>query len=569
MMMEKGEFIEALSALVENEDALRVSKDVNDLKTQFDDYLIEANRQMQVAQLEAEEKGEEIKEEEWILPLKEEFYTIYNAYNEKRKSLRQAKKIELEENLRVKRTLIARLKEVVEKEENIGSAFSAHKEINEEWKKIGDIPRDARHEIQQEYSRVLEEFFYNMNIYKEIKEYDFKKNYDAKLELIKRLKTFESVENIKEVEAGIKQIQNEWEDIGPTKQELWEEIKDEYWKTVNAIYERIRKHYDDLREKRIENLEKKKGLIKEIEEVLAKPRESVKEWNQHTKEIIKLQETWKTIGFGPKKENEQVWKVFRGLCDAFFQEKSEYFKVIDSEFDKVVEVKKDLIKKVNDLKGNQDWGPTTKTIIHLQNDWKKAGNAGQKNEQKLWKEFREACDFFFHEKNKFFAEKDKEFEENLKAKKKIIEEINEFTLPEDKKEAIETLKNFSKQFAEVGFVPAKIKDEVYKEYKEALFKHYDSLDMKNIEKEKVMFEARISTIKGSGNAEVLFSKEKQAIREEINTIKQEIMQLENNLGFFASSKGKNPFKEQVEKNIAIEQNKIEALKAKLKMIPNE
>jgi len=568
-MMEKGEFIEALSALVENEDALRVSKDVNDLKTQFDDYLIEANRQMQVAQLEAEEKGEEIKEEEWILPLKEEFYTIYNAYNEKRKSLRQAKKIELEENLRVKRTLIARLKEVVEKEENIGSAFSAHKEINEEWKKIGDIPRDARHEIQQEYSRVLEEFFYNMNIYKEIKEYDFKKNYDAKLELIKRLKTFESVENIKEVEAGIKQIQNEWEDIGPTKQELWEEIKDEYWKTVNAIYERIRKHYDDLREKRIENLEKKKGLIKEIEEVLAKPRESVKEWNQHTKEIIKLQETWKTIGFGPKKENEQVWKVFRGLCDAFFQEKSEYFKVIDSEFDKVVEVKKDLIKKVNDLKGNQDWGPTTKTIIHLQNDWKKAGNAGQKNEQKLWKEFREACDFFFHEKNKFFAEKDKEFEENLKAKKKIIEEINEFTLPEDKKEAIETLKNFSKQFAEVGFVPAKIKDEVYKEYKEALFKHYDSLDMKNIEKEKVMFEARISTIKGSGNAEVLFSKEKQAIREEINTIKQEIMQLENNLGFFASSKGKNPFKEQVEKNIAIEQNKIEALKAKLKMIPNE
>lgn len=568
-MMEKGEFIEALSALVENEDALRVSKDVNDLKTQFDDYLIEANRQMQVAQLEAEEKGEEIKEEEWILPLKEEFHTIYNAYNEKRKSLRQAKKIELEENLRAKRTLIARLKEVVKKEENIGSAFSAHKEINEEWKKIGDIPRDDRHEIQQEYSRVLEEFFYNMNIYKEIKEYDFKKNYDAKLELIKRLKTFESVENIKEVEAGIKQIQNEWEDIGPTKQELWEEIKDEYWKTVNAIYERIRTHYHDLREKRIENLEKKKGLIKEIEEVLAKPRESVKEWNQHTKEIIKLQETWKTIGFGPKKENEQVWKVFRGLCDAFFQEKSEYFKVIDSEFDKVVEVKKDLIKKVNDLKGNQDWGPTTKTIIHLQNDWKKAGNAGQKNEQKLWKEFREACDFFFHEKNKFFAEKDKEFEGNLKAKKKIIEEINEFTLPEDKKEAIEILKNFSKQFAEVGFVPAKIKDEVYKEYKEALFKHYDSLDMKNIEKEKVMFEARISTIKGSGNAEALFSKEKQAIREEINTIKQEIMQLENNLGFFASSKGKNPFKEQVEKNIAIEQNKIEALKAKLKMIPNE
>lgn len=567
--MDRGAFIEALVELVNNEDVLGVSREVNDLRVQFNDFLIEETRKAQVAQLKAEENNEEPEDDSWIHTLKEEFNAIYTPYNEKRKSIRLAKKKEQEENLQAKRILIARLKDVVEKEENIGLAFSAHKEINEEWKKIGDIPRDVRHQIQQEYSRLLEEFFYNMNIYKEIKEYDFKKNFDAKTEIIERLKLLLEEENIKEVEAGIKQIQNEWEDVGPTKQELWEEIKDEYWKTVNAVYERIRLHYENLREKRIENLAKKKELIGKLEKVLAKSRTSIKEWNQDTKTIIGLQETWKTIGFGPKKENDQVWKTFRGLCDTFFKEKSEFFKSLDAEFEKVVEVKKGLIEKVNELKDSQEWGPTTKAIINLQKDWKKAGNAGQKNEQKLWKEFREACDFFFDEKAKFFAEKDKEFENNLKVKEEIILEIKEFKLPENKEEAISALKAFSKRFADIGFVPANAKDKIYKEYKEALFAHYDSLDMKNIEKEKIMFEARINTIKGSGNAEELFFKEKQAIREEMKQVKQEILQLENNLGFFSTSKGKNPFKEQVKKNISVAESKLEALKAKLKMIPNE
>src|SRR5690554_3256229 len=567
--MEKREFIDALKELTEKDDVLAVGREVNELRTQFEDYLIEATRQFQIAELEAKDKNEEFTQEDWITPLKEEFYEVFSPYKEKRKALIEAKRDEEEENLKKKRALINQLKTIISEEENIGAAFSAHKEINEKWKKIGDIPRDKRNDIQQEYSRLLEEFFYNMNIYKEIKEYDFKKNFDAKAELIERLKLLLEEENIKEVEAGIKQIQNEWEDVGPTKQELWEEIKDEYWKTVNAVYERIRLHYENLREKRIENLAKKKELIEKLEKVLAKSRTSIKEWNQDTKTIIGLQETWKTIGFGPKKENDQVWKTFRGLCDTFFKEKSEFFKSLDAEFEKVVEVKKGLIEKANELKDSQEWGPTTKAIINLQKDWKKAGNAGQKNEQKLWKEFREACDFFFDEKAKYFAEKDKEFENNLKVKEEIILEIKEFKLPENKEEAISALKAFSKRFADIGFVPANVKDKIYKEYKEALFAHYDSLDMKSIEKEKIMFEARINTIKGSGSAEELFFKEKQAIREEMKQVKQEILQLENNLGVFSTSKGKNPFKEQVKKNISVAESKLEALKAKLKMIPNE
>src|SRR5690554_977161 len=329
-------------------------------------------------------------------------------------------------------------------------------------------------------------------------------------------------------------------------------MKNEYWSTVNVIYDRIRAFYDERREKMQENIVKKKALIEKMEDLLSKEREDVKTWGNQTKEVLALQKEWKTIGFGPKKENDAVWKTFRGLCDQFFSLKSEFFKDIQQEFDKIAEVKKRLIEKAHKLKENTDWGPATKSIIDLQKEWKRAGSAGQKHEQSLWKEFRAACDFFLDANQAHFDEKDKAFEDNLKAKQALIEEIKAYDLPSDTKEAIAALHEFADRFSKVGFVPSKQKDEVFKAYKTALDKHYEALDMKGEEKEKVMFE-----------------KEKQAIRNEINSIKQEIIQFENNLGFFANSKGANALKDQVENNIKAEQDKLIALKAKLKMIPNE
>ena len=257
------------------------------------------------------------------------------------------------------------------------------------------------------------------------------------------------------------------------------------------------------------------------------------------------------------------------MCDNFFALKSDFFKDIQQEYDKIADGKKKLIDKVNTIKENTDWGPTTKSIIELQKQWKNAGSAGQKNEQSLWKEFRAACDSFFDAKQAHFDQKDKAFEDNLKEKEALIIEISAFELPVDKKDAIAVLHGFSERFSGIGFVPSKQKDNVFKSYKAALDKHYDSLDMNGEEKETVMFEARIKTLQGSGNAAELFEKEKIVIRNDINTIQQEIIQFENNLGFFANSKGANALKDQVENNIKAEQDKLKALKAKLKMIPNE
>lgn len=383
--MENQTFIEDLKQLAANEDLLAVGREVSELKTKFDDFILEEERKFQVAQLEAQDKGETLESDGEIERLKEAFYDVYADFKQRKKALIEARNAEEADNLKKKSALITRFKEVVANEENIGIAFFAHKEINEEWKSIGDIPRDKRHDIQQDYSRLMEEFFYNMKIYREIKDYDFKKNFEAKQDVINRIKALMDVPSVKEVEVSLKAMQNEWEDIGPTKQELWEQIKEDYWNSIKAVYDRIRAHYDSVREQMYENIEAKKELIEKTKELISLERDSIKAWNKHTQQLIQLQEDWKKIGFGPKKENEQLWQDFRALCDSFFEGKSEYFESIQGDFDKVAKRKEEIIEKVEAIKDDANWKQTSEKVLRLQKEWKSAGNAGAKNEQRLWK----------------------------------------------------------------------------------------------------------------------------------------------------------------------------------------
>ena len=567
--MENQTFIEDLKQLAGQEDLLAVGREVSELKTKFDDFILEEERKFQVAQLEAQDKGEAFESDGAIDALKEAFYEVYSDFKLRRKALVDAKNLEEADNLKKKRSLIARFKEIIAQEENIGIAFSAHKEINEEWKAVGDIPREKRHDIQQEYSRLMEEFFYNMKIYREIKDYDFKKNFDAKQDVINRIKSLIDVPVIKEVEVSLKALQNEWEDIGPTKQELWEQIKEDYWNSIKAVYDRIRAHYDLVREQMHENLEAKRELVEKAKALIAQERDSIKTWNKHTQQLIEIQEDWKKIGFGPKKENEQLWQDFRALCDSFFEGKSAYFESIQGDFDKVAKRKEDIINQIEAIKDDENWKRTSEKVLRLQKDWKSAGNAGAKNEQRLWKRFRTACDYFFERKKAFFEELDKANADNLTAKQELIEKIDAYQPKEDKQQTLADLKQFAEEFSAIGQVPFKQKDTVYKAYKSALDKQYNALGLKGEEKDEVLFQAKLSQIAGSADAAELFEKEKQAIRNEISKVKQEMIQLENNLGFFANSKGANALKAEVEKKVEVERAKIEALKIKLKAIPNE
>lgn len=568
--METINFIEKLKELTSAEDVLSVSKEVSELRNKFEDYILEEERKLQVAQLEAEEKGEAVPEAESDFG-KEEFYTIYGEYQEKRKALSAEKKAFEQKNLQEKRALIKKLEDVVKNEENIGAAFAVFKEVQENWKEIGDIPRDKRNEIQSEYSKVIEDFFYNINIYKELQEHDLHRNHQLKTNVISQLKELNKIERIKDVEQHLKTLQNDWEDIGPVPNVEWEKLKDAYWTEVRSIYDRIHRYYDDRRSQFQANLEKKKELLDKAKELVQQSLDldSVKAWNNRTKNLLEIQDEWKKVGFGPKKENEKIWKEFRAECDAFFTKKNDFFGTVHDKYDALADKKRNIIEKANELKDSTDWKGTANKLKQLQNEWKKIGHAGMKYEQKLWKSFRAACDHFFDARQKHFENLDKEFEDNLKAKQEMLKEIESFKLPAEPKKALDDLKALSERFNAIGKVPMKQKDEIFKSFKGAMDKLYSELKLDGEEKEKIMFQAKIDTMMASPNASRLLSDAKYDLRKQIDKHKKEIVQLENNLGFFANSKGADKLKKDVEKKIDAENRKIDALKMKIKMIPNE
>lgn len=564
--MEKVALLESLKTLSQQEDVLSVAREVSELRSRFEDVVIEEDRQFQIKQLEAQERGETVEEQPEDL-IRNEFYTLYGEFREKRNTAQRERKETEEANLRRKRSLIDRLKVVIEKEENIGAALTAYKEIHEQWKEVGDIPREKRQDLQSEYSRLLETFFYHIKIYRELREHDLHRNQQLKLDVIKRIQALAGVENIKDVEQSIKALQNEWDETGPIGNEEWENIKNLYWDAVRAAYTRIQSFYDEKRTEIAENLEKKKSIAQRAAELVEQVKAEVpKDWKAVTDVLIGLQNEWKTIGFGPRKENEDIWKEFRASCDAFFETKKSFFDTIRSQFDGVAEKKQALIQKLEDIKTSTEWKSATEKIVALQKEWKTLGNAGHKFEQKLWKEFRAACDHFFDAKQAHFSEQDKALAGNLTAKNQLIETIKSTVLPEDKKEALALLRDFAAAFNAIGFVPMKEKDNVFQAYREALNGHYEKLKLEGAEQDRMMFQAKMDTMKASPNADKAMAREKADLNEKMNQLKADILQYENNLGFFAKSKGADALRKEVENKIAAAHRKIEDIKNKIKLL---
>ena len=564
--MEKVALLESLKTLSQQEDVLSVAREVSELRSRFEDVVIEEDRQFQIKQLEAQERGETVEEQPEDL-IRNEFYTLYGEFREKRNTAQRERKETEEANLRRKRSLIDRLKVVIEKEENIGAALTAYKEIHEQWKEVGDIPREKRQDLQSEYSRLLETFFYHIKIYRALREHDLHRNQQLKLDVIKRIQALAGVENIKDVEQSIKALQNEWDETGPIGNEEWENIKNLYWDAVRAAYTRIQSFYDEKRTEIAENLEKKKSIAQRAAELVEQVKAEVpKDWKAVTDVLIGLQNEWKTIGFGPRKENEDIWKEFRASCDAFFETKKSFFDTIRSEFDGVAEKKQALILKLEAIKTSTEWKSATEKIVALQKEWKTLGNAGHKFEQKLWKEFRAACDHFFDAKQAHFSEQDKALAGNLTAKNELIETIKSTVLPEDKKEALALLRDFAAAFNAIGFVPMKEKDNVFQAYREALNGHYEKLKLEGAEQDRMMFQAKMDTMKASPNADKAMAREKADLNEKMNQLKSDILQYENNLGFFAKSKGADALRKEVENKIAAAHRKIEDIKNKIKLL---
>jgi len=569
--MELANFQEKIQSLEASEDLIGLGRDASEVRQEFEDFMIEAERVEQVKRLEAADQGLTYDEFDYS-PVKEAFFDVYKSFQEKRKKQVELKTALENENLKQKKALVERLKDVIENEEKIGTAFNAYKEIHENWKKVGDIPRDKREALQKEYSRLLEIFFYNIKIYKELKDHDYKRNQQLKEALLFKLKQLRSANlPVREAEASLRSLQDEWEEIGPVQNEEWESLKNAYWETVRGVYEKFNEHYEQQRVVLKENIDAKKALIEKlvaVNETLANV-SSAKEWEQKTKDVLGLQEAWKKIGFGSRKENELVYQEFRKHCDVFFQAKKEFSKDIESKFKDVADKKRKLIEEAKALSNSQEWKSTSEKLIQLQKRWKESGNAGHRFENKLWSEFRGACNVFFEAKETHFKGQDEANTSNLTAKNELISEVQNWEVPSDKQAAIAALRAFQNKFNELGQVPIKDKNSVYQNFKKVIDDKYAALKLEGQEKENILFKAKLDNLESSPDRARLFQGEKNEIRKQIDILTKEIMLLENNLGFFAKSKGADALKADVDKKVKHAQERIQQLKQKLKLIPNE
>ncbi|NDB34047.1 MAG: DUF349 domain-containing protein [Flavobacteriia bacterium] len=551
------------------EDLISAGKEINEIKIQFEDYLIEAERRHQVESIEAKENGEAVEPVDFAA-LRKPFLELYRTLVDKRKQQISLKETLEKENLKLKKGLIDDLKKIIESEENIGAAFNAYKSIHDTWKKVGDIPREYRDDVQKEYSRLLEIFFYTMRIYREIKGHDYKRNLQNKQVVLHKLQQLRNEEqDIKVIEQQLRVLQDEWEEIGPVQNEEWEGLKVKYWEIVRQIYDKINQHYEAQRQVYEQNIEAKKVLIQELNTLLetAQHLTAYREWDALIEKVKEIQEAYKKIGPGARKDNDLVWKQFRAASDAIFELKRSKAKEQQDVFSKRIDAKKQLILEAATLATTTQWKEATQRIIKLQKEWKEAGNTGRA-ENKLWTEFRAACDAFFSAKDADQAQQNKVFEDNYEAKLAIIAQIQGLEV-NDKTEGLAQVRSLSAAFSEIGHVPMAKKDEVYNSYKSALDAAYGKLNLNHKERDKLAFKAKVDQLLNAPDRDKQVQRERNEIRKQVERLEQEMHRMENNLAFFARSKGADALRAEVDQKIKSLKDQVENYKQQLKLLPNE
>lgn len=558
----RAEILENLTNLLENEDINAINTAANDAIRSYRSLL--SDEQFRAKPSEEEPTEEELAAILTDRKLDTKIEELIIEFKDRRKAFRKKKEEEEKVNLIAKRAILNEFKELVENEENIGAAFSKRKEIQERWKEIGNVPKDKFEDVQSEYSKLNDFFNYNINIYKEIQEHDLKRNYSLKNKIIFDLNALKEEKSIKKTQSALNELLGEWDEIGPTFQEKWEELKDQFWGNVNELRTKIKNHYIAQAEKLENNLAVKLELIEKSKELITLDFDSIKGWNSATEKALSLQDEWKKTGAVSKEKNKEIWEEFRANFDVFFGKKNEYFKALKKDNSKNLNRKKEIVTKAEEIKHSDDWKNTTMELKKLQSQWKEIGHTGR-GEQKVWEQFRAACDFFFNNKKEYFANRETIEKANMVKKQEVIKEIEAFKLPDNSSEAIQKLKEFSAQFLEIGNVPFKQKDEVYNEYKTSLDKHYDSLKLDRREKTKINYNNKLEGMMKKGNSGTI-NKERDYLKRKLTNLNNEIGQYENNMGFFGTSKGAEKMKAEIQKKIDKNKQEIETVRQKLKLI---
>ena len=489
--------------------------------------------------------------------LEESLKTEMGIIKEKRAKIFQQQEAEKEENLKKKLEIIEQIKAMATSPDEANKSFQAFKSLQQQWKEIKAVPAENASELWRNYQLYVEQFYDLLNLNREAREYDFKKNLELKTKLCETAENLANEEDVISAFHQLQELHQQYREIGPVAKELREEIWTRFKAASTVINKRHQQHFETLRQEEEENLTKKTALCEKVEDIVAQEYKTAGEWEKHTKEIIAIQAEWKTIGFAPQKMNVKIFERFRSACDQFFQNKAEFFKQMKQRFAENAEKKKALVEKAQALADSTDWKSTSDKLIALQKEWKTIGMVPRKQGDRLWNDFITACNTFFEARNKANASTKNIEYENLDNKRAIIAQLKELAEKPDEntKEKVQELVD---EYSKIGHVPYKEKDNVYQEYHDILDKLYKDLHISFARRHLDNFKNNLKNMAKMG--EDALDNERGRLMHRYEQLKSEITTYENNLGFLnASSKKGN--------NLLDEMNrKVEKLKDDCKMI---
>lgn len=500
-------------------------------------------------------------------PAEEEIKTLLNNIKEKRAELLAKEEKQKEENLEKKYKIIESIKNLTESTDDFNLLYKEFKNLQQQWNEIKHVPAPKVNELWQSYQTHSEKFYDLIKINNEFRDYDFKKNLDLKITICESV---EKLENEPDVVSAFHQLQNfhqQWREIGPVAKELRDEIWNRFKASSTNINKRHQGHFEELKKQEENNLAEKTAICEILKNIDYNALNSFKTWDDKSKEVIELQAKWKTIGFVPRKFNNQIFEEYRALCDTFFEKKAEFFKQQKDDMEANLEKKKVLCEKAEALKDSTDWKKTTDELIAIQKEWKTIGPVPRKYSDVVWKQFVSACDYFFDQKNKNTSSQKDEEIANLAKKKAIIEKINNLEQSGSEDE-MATLREYMNEWHEVGFVPFKEKDKIYKEYQAALDIQFDRLKVDRSERRIQSFKSNVEEIAKSERPKGRLYKEREKLMFHYNKIKSDLQTYENNMGFLSVSKGANALLKDMEHKIQDLKNEMELISQKIETIDN-
>jgi hypothetical protein len=562
--LNKLQLVEMLEETVQEQDVTKIKDKVAAIKV----YFMKLNKEDLERELEQfiANGGEREAFNHSEDPLEQRYKAAFNKYKEnKAKQNEQLEKLK-QENLTAKLAILEELKTLINSEETLKKTYDEFRALQDKWRSIGQVPAGEITNLWNSYHFLVEKFFDKVKINRELRDLDMKKNLELKIQLCEKVEELVFEESLVKAFKMLQKYHEEWKEIGPVPQDKKDEIWERFRTATDKINANRREYYARIQEVQQKNYDDKVALCVKAEELSAEPAENISEWMKRSDEISELFKLWRQLGPAPKEVNDAVWKRFKVAMDNFFELKKEYFNRVKAQQLENLNRKRDLCTQAEALSESTEWRKTTEQLKLLQEEWKKIGAVPRKDSDKIWKRFRSACDKFFERKAEYFGNMRGREEENLKKKQELIEKVRNFVVSADRSANLDALKAIQRQWTEIGHVPLTVKDSIYAEFRKEIDKLFDRMKLTEQEKMHTRIRESVENLREEPDGPDRIRRERNQLNIKITKLRDEIKTLENNVGFFSSSKQSELMRLEYEKKINKAKNDLKVLETKLKVL---